>query len=760
MTPTDRTEDADRTFHSECPTAADLAWRYVADQLLSSPVLNEFNVARATIKRPSGGNIRTCCHHQVLFYGAFSTAAKGPPRDVVGAMASPVGVSDLLSLAIIARDIYRYWQTAPEDLKDLVKKFDYVGKQLERLNAIIVASGWSQYDKTADLRLLFKEAKAFFEKHQKLLHESAGGPSKGWKLARLKLDEDERERIESQLDEHVRMMEEFKTNVMFLASVRTLQGSRTSLQRQSGPSTAMVANQPITQTPRPRPVPRLQQLVEEARMDSDVISVISEATTALQFATKLRRRAVIPYQPNLEAVITSSPELVALSSPTDRDSIENFIRHSEELVENLKLYTREAMPTKHIKDLAQFVAHADKLTRDLRPSKAGMSAEVRSLHLPTIEPSPNSFSDSILESRVFKRWVNSSEGSWKAIGPLDHQPSLTIGQPARSITRTASTQTDSDNIFSMRSLSLSQSEVGAPAKEHIELTGWVKVYAGKQTSSQRITCGLDITRSEGSTCIWAVATSRSRKLLSPQKPAMPEAMTPDRLMRGHLNDQDRDGEGRFRTFQHSFSNVVRPVPHVLHPSVEGPAERDPYSITFHQAQYFVEEGYPHKWTEDLKYIFANADDRDVVRSKIFGKELLRSAGTEKITFNYIACHQHTISLWKDETLDVKTITFYRDPPNNKSNPRGDVEYKILGITDLRRAQRDSEPLPLNVEQINNVDVIPTPNAIRQSSILSLPSTKSSKTRSRDDMSCSIYFSDLEDKKEFVRILRSRQTSQS
>ena len=670
-------------------------------------------------------------------------------------MSSPVGISDLLALAQTSYNIYRYWKGVPDDLKDLLQKFEHIGKQLELLNAVIVSSGWSPYNRTSDLRSLFTDAKAFFVKHNALLQQSAAGASKLGKLARLKLDEDEMQRIEKRVDEEMKMMQDFKMSIMLLASVRTLQGSRTMLQRRRGDDTRASrqrigsSNEQVTPT---IPAGRTQQLIKEARTDSDVLSVISEATTALQFATKLKRRAVPPYQPNLETVIASSPEVVALPSSTDRDLIENFLDQSQQLVEELQLYTNEAAPAKHVNDLAEFVAKANKLTRDLRPSKAGISAEVRSLRLPTIEPSPHSFSDSFLRSSEFQRWA-STDSEWTPTPPQDQEVSLALGQPARSVTQSTSTQTDSDAVFSMRSLSFSEGvEVGGPAKEHISLSGWVRIYAGRQTDSQKISCKLDITRSEGSICICAVATSRRRPSSMLKAAIMPVAMTPGKLMHGHEMNIASDNEGPFRTFQHSFTNINRPVPHVLHPSVEGPSAKENYTISFHDHQYFVEEGCPPIWTRELKYVFVNEIDRNIVRSKIFGKRLLRSAGTEKISFNYIACLQHAITLWEDETTHIKTITFYRDPPNNKSRPAGDVEYKILGITDLKKAEKDGEPLPLNVEQISQ-DPTPVSPTRRRSSTITSSSTKSGKARSRDDMSCSIYFSEASDKKAFLQILR-------
>ena len=670
---------------------------------------------------------------------------------------SGLGISDLLNLAQIAYDIYQYCEGAPDDLKGLLQKFQYIGDQLKLLNTVIVSSGWSEYDKTAELRELFKDAKAFFVKHDALLHNSATGTSKLGKLARLKMDADDMRNIENRVDEQMKRMQDFKTNVMFLASVRTLQDSRTTLQRQKSRPSDRADGVSNAQPSRIILAGRPQQLIVEARTDSDVISVISEATTALQFATKLKRRTPAPFQANLESIIASSPEVVALPSSSDRDMIENFIVESERLVEKLHLYNDQASPTRHVDDLSKFIEKANQLTRDLRPSKAGISAEVRSLRLPTIEPSPHSFSDSFLKSPEFQRWAASSPELDRGMMTAHDQMSMVLGQPARSITRSTSTQTGSDAMFSMRSLSFSEAaaEVGGPAKEHIDLTGWIKIYAGKQTSSQRVSCTLDITWSEGSVCIWAVATSRRRTSSTLQSPLLPAAMTPGILMHGHQADVVSDREGPFRTFKHSFDNNSKPMPYALHPSAEGPVARENYAITFHSPQYFLEERYPHRWSTELKYIFQNESDRNTVRSKIFGKKLLRSAGAEKITFNYIACHQQDITMWEDANTKIKTITFYRDLQNSKSHPPSDMEYKILGITDLKRAEKEGEPLPLNVEQINQIPM-PGSTASRRSSEMTVFSNKS--TRTRNDMSCSIYFSEPKDKKAFVRIIKQRPPS--
>lgn len=680
-------------------------------------------------------------------------------------MAAPAGLSDILSLAETASKIYHYWQGVPEDLSGLLHKFDYLEKQLRSLSTVIVSSGWSMYDKSAELEALFKDAEVFFVKQKTLAETSAGGASKTGKITRRKLDEDEMQRIAKSVDDQMRTIQDFKTNVMLLASVRSLQASRTTLQRQSDRASRPGMDKKNLQSARIVPLGRPQEFIEEARADSNAINVITEAITALQFAMKLKHRNPTTYQPNLETIIAFSPEVVALPSTTDHDMIEDFVVESAQLVEKLQLYTEAAAPTEHFDELEAFVAKANNLTRDLQPSKAGMSAEVRSLHLPAIEPSPQSYSDSFLRNPEFQRWAASPSDVPLPL-PARDQVSFVLGKPARPVTRSTSTQTGSDAGFSMRSPSFSEGlmEVGGPAKEHIDLTGWVKIYAGKQTDSQRISCKLDITRSEGSTCIWAVATSR-RRSSALAATTIPSAMTPGMLMHGQQIEFAAEGIGTFRTFQHSFTNVIRPVPHILHPSVEGSnatkaglsANDAVFSITFHDPQYFVEEGCPPKWTRELQYVFSNESDRNRVRSKIFGKRLVHSAGTESIKFGYIACTQHAITLWEDEITRIRTLTFYRDPPTNTSRPPGDVEYKVLGITDLKKAEKDNEPLPLNVEQINQ-NFTPVAIANRPSGGPTTVSAKTTKARSRDDMSCSIYFSELKDKKEFVRILRQRTPS--
>jgi hypothetical protein len=187
--------------------------------------------------------------------------------------------------------------------------------------------------------------------------------------------------------------------------------------------------------------------------------------------------------------------------------------------------------------------------------------------------------------------------------------------------------------------------------------------------------------------------------------------------------------------EHKQTGISRTLP-----SVKGPDVAENYSTAFQNPQYFVEGG-PPKWTRELKIcllqislIETSSVPRSLAENCSLARERRGSRSTILSAFG--------------------TPSHYRDPLNNKSHPPEDIEYRILGIIDLKKVEKDGEPLPLNIEQISQ-DLTPVPATSRRSSGLTSSSTKTGKARSRDDMPCFIYFFESRDKKAFLQILRQR-----
>jgi hypothetical protein len=160
-----------------------------------------------------------------------------------------------------------------------------------------------------------------------------------------------------------------------------------------------------------------------------------------------------------------------------------------------------------------------------------------------------------------------------------------------------------------------------------------------------------------------------------------------------------------RNFQHCFQAQARPIPHVLHPSVEGCEEPDaPYTITFTERQYIVVEDAHEgpRWTTSLMYIFDQQQGRTTLCEHIFGKTLLMSAGSNKITVKgKDVSHMSAITLWLDITSRIRSITFLQNT-SKKTRPK-DIQLRVYGVWDTDRASRKSSILNLATELLSADD---------------------------------------------------------
>lgn len=234
-------------------------------------------------------------------------------------------------------------------------------------------------------------------------------------------------------------------------------------------------------------------------------------------------------------------------------------------------------------------------------------------------------------------------------------------------------------------------------QEFLQFTGWVAIHAPSHIGRDQILCKLAITATGDSICIRAIELSRPQSSVRYQ-PHLTTTTSSSHLM----SAPGTGGFGIRRTFCHIFSAKAPPFPHVLHPSLEGPEiERSaPYMILFHEPQFLIEEGSTAacRPATDLRYIFSHGDDRDLVRRRIFGKNLLNSAGTESICFGHIACLQRNISLWEEDDADrTKMITFYGVPlENRRSRADVDLEYRIIGVKNARKTHTSSSDKSLSL----------------------------------------------------------------
>ena len=144
---------------------------------------------------------------------------------------------------------------------------------------------------------------------------------------------------------------------------------------------------------------------------------------------------------------------------------------------------------------------------------------------------------------------------------------------------------------------------------------------------------------------------------------------------------------------HLFSSHQRPIPHLLHPDVEGPSlePNAPYTITFTSPQSVLSEGVevPRK-TSGLTYIFSDKTDRIRLCEHITGKRLLAHIGCNRIIYDgkQVAA-MCALALWCDELCGAYSISLFPNLLKTKpsSPPPVDIELIVLGLWQAKEAER-------------------------------------------------------------------------
>lgn len=487
-----------------------------------------------------------------------------------------------------------------------------------------------------------------------------------------------------------------------------------------------------------------------------------------------------------------SPPLAAEPSNQDREAINQFLTDVVSLAEESELYIENADPIQNLDTLAKITEKATGLRTVLRPSKDGMSDEAMRYHLPAIgEHSPESLGEEMsrvislnTDSTSVRQWVSEESqrsrpgkatSSYPMRGNLPPTPSISSSENTRSLKwqlslQPANEEADEDVTHELDDSSESDiglgPDVGPAAKEHLDLPGRVQIDL-RPIEQRPITCELDLEVSDGSIRIWAVATTQKRQSSINQTLSPPLRLTPSSLLSGVSSSESFEITVQPRTFQHCFEPLSRPIPHILHPDYEGPEEEPaaPYKISFKDPQYIVEERDPEGARQStlLTYIFTSKEARDTVSEKIFGKTLLVTSGTNRISYKGdLYCHMGAISMWKDESTGVKSITFFRDLTSSKKHSSRDFEFEILGIDDAKQAVKSETMLALMVKPVEgsvpSPPLSPSSTFSRRSGLhaVSTTETQSStkiKGKKRSDHGkCTIEFTNAVYKRSFMQFI--------
>lgn len=121
---------------------------------------------------------------------------------------------DLLTLAKVAYDIYQFHRNAPEDLQDLLEKFEIVAKKSERLSMIVEKSGRGYWDDAPKLMKYLLECKEYLEQFHPIADRVASPELRARKKFRLTVESDKVHRIKERLSMYEQQMTSFESDLV------------------------------------------------------------------------------------------------------------------------------------------------------------------------------------------------------------------------------------------------------------------------------------------------------------------------------------------------------------------------------------------------------------------------------------------------------------------------------------------------------------------------------------------------------------------
>lgn len=396
-------------------------------------------------------------------------------------------------------------------------------------------------------------------------------------------------------------------------------------------------------------------------------------------------------------------------TPTSRLHVDptSFVDDVVSIAELSELYSANVDPAKNLRHLAEIAQVADRFRISSRPSSVNSTTII-----PEEDPPQSQSHD--LDFDVLELEILSHLSSMSSDGrePTDVSQD-TLASRNNSVGAGDLSQIDIPSINIIDK---------ASSREHVDTRGQAAVTI--KSSKTKMGCTFDIERFEGSVTISATSTSsdalcacvESRPTLHPS------------------SDTSKP------TIQHCFPSQYRPIPHLLHPDVEGPTlEPDaPYVITFTERQYIYEQGSP-QWTTSLRYIFQEKHDRHILCEKIFGKRLVVIVGTNKLSYNGHISHMSAVALWEDyDSAAARSITFYTFP--GKKSHLKDVELTVHGLWNQKKASRSSSALEIAAHTISN--------AGKNTEVDNSPKSQTIKMQK-----CVIEFTHLGDREAFLKCLK-------
>ena len=486
---------------------------------------------------------------------------------------------------------------------------------------------------------------------------------------------------------------------------------------------------------------------------------------------------------------SSKAEAVNISDGAPEGSLRNvqvtndFISEIVSLAEETELYFKDADPTQNLEQPAEISEKATHFRLALHSSTADLRTSTAQYQLPTSDSiSPNLFGrdffshlslmtdDTSMRMWAFDQIPISPSGfshpsaTEHLITPSSHSDRI----PSNELPLQDPLSKDNNEIFRMSMASMADAVIqldNEPSMpDQVNLGGQSKVSL-TMDSKASLNCSFNLEVSEGSVLL-NVIPSNGPHGTSDATVASGALLLPSNSSTRSQSVSHATHTSVPRSFQHCFQTRDRPIPHFLHPDVEGPTEEPdaPYTITFTKRQYISAEGASGgpRWTTSLMYIFHEKQDQITLCEMIFGKSLLMIAGSDRINYDgREISHMSAVALWIDDASGTQSMTFFPNIAGKRATSK-DMELKIHGLWAPNKAPRNLNALAIMTESMpgddEGLDMSAKPD--RQSSVQSggaflskASSAISQKWKRSGKLKCTIQFTRSSDRASFLNHLR-------
>ena len=456
----------------------------------------------------------------------------------------------------------------------------------------------------------------------------------------------------------------------------------------------------------------------------------SSASEALLMAIQLRS------QSNQEAISIARRDRTPESSLQRLQMTDEVISDITSLAESTDLYAKNSDPTQNLEQLLQISQKTTPLGLALQTSDASVEASTTQCLLSA-------------QIRAHSIRKTSQSESSRLSGAECSSPSISLSNRSSSSRLPQSNLQDDVEDFQC---------IERQVKARVSLSNCPRA---------SMKCSFELEAFEQSVVLRVLAlcqsyTSSDKAILSKT-----HSRTSASLSSGSPSMSQVERNSSSLIFEHHLQAHARPIPHVLHPVVEGlEGEPDePYAITFKERQCIFEgAAEAPRWTASIKYILDRKEDQTTLCQTIFGKRLVAMAGSNKIVYDgREVSHMSAVILWYDRGLKRYSITFCPNVTGKKSEPE-DMELGIYGILEAP----SSRPKLLSVA----VDLIPRvhedldsfANIERHQTARSGTSflrraftSNSPKQKKSGNVVCTIKFTDEKDRAVFVHEYKTRSS---